>query len=155
MKEKSLPLERHEALTSFSREYHHCLLLCWKIGKGLSNGVSFERIKAYADWFFENYLEPLFEAEEKYIFPVLGEEDKLIKKALSEHRRLRRLFTEEADLEKALHNIEEELDRNIRFKERELFVIIQEEADPEMLEEILRSRKELSFIENTQDEFWL
>ncbi|HLV42743.1 MAG TPA: hemerythrin domain-containing protein [Brumimicrobium sp.] len=153
--EKKLkPLKRDKALIPFSREHHHSLLLGWKIRKGIANGTSVERIKKYTDWFFEHHVQPHFEDEEKYIFPILGEEHELIKKALSEHRRLTRLFTEETDIEKSLHHIEEELERHIRFEERELFMIIQEKATPEELKKIDELHDELTFEENTADVFW-
>ncbi|WP_417266286.1 hemerythrin domain-containing protein [Brumimicrobium sp.] len=148
------PLKRVEALKSFSREHHHGLLLGWKIRKGMSNGIAIDRIKKYADWFFENHLVPHFEDEEKYIFPILGEDHEMIKKALSEHRRLTRLFTEEEDVEKALHHIEEELDRHIRFEERELFMLIQEVATPEQLKKIEEVHDDSDFVDNTTDVFW-
>jgi iron-sulfur cluster repair protein YtfE (RIC family) len=154
MSTKNKPLKRDPALIPFSREHHQGLLLGWKIRKGLNNGTSVERIKKYTDWFFEKYLVPHFEDEEKYIFPILGEEHELIKKALSEHRRLTRLFGDETDIEKALHHIEEELERHIRFEERELFMLIQEKATPNELKKIDELHEELNFVENTEDIFW-
>lgn len=148
------PNDRHEALAIFSREHHHCLLLCWKIRKGLSGDVSFERIQNYSKWFYIEYLKFLFKDEEKYLVPILGKDHKLIKKMLSEHRRLRRLFKAEQDLEKALHNLEEELERNIRFKERDLFQVVQELATTQQLQNILNNRKEVDFVENLSDIFW-
>ncbi|HLW30019.1 MAG TPA: hemerythrin domain-containing protein [Brumimicrobium sp.] len=154
MTTKNKPLKRDPALIPFSREHHHSLLLSWKIRKGLNNGVAIERIKKYTDWFYENHVKPHFDDEEKYIFPILGEDHDLIKKALSEHRRLTRLFTEETDIEKSLHHIEEELERHIRFEERELFMIIQEKATSDELKKIDELHDELSFEENTEDVFW-
>lgn len=154
MSTQKKPLKRVEALKSFSREHHHGLLLGWKIRKGMSNGIAIDRIKKYADWFFENHLVPHFEDEEKYIFPILGEDHEMIKKALAEHRRLTRLFTEEEDVEKALHHIEEELDRHIRFEERELFMLIQEVAKPEQLKKIEEVHDDSDFVDNTTDVFW-
>ena len=148
------PLKRHVSLQPFSREHHQGLLLGWKIRKGIKNGVAPERIKKYSDWFFKFYLEPHFEDEEKYIFPILGEDHELVKKALSEHRRLTRLFTEENDLEITLNHIEEELERHIRFEERELFMLIQERATQGELKKISELHKELYFIENQEDIFW-
>ena len=78
----------------------------------------------------------------------------MIKKALAEHRRLTRLFTEEEDVEKALHHIEEELDRHIRFEERELFMLIQEVATPEQLKKIEEVHDDSDFVDNTTDVFW-
>ncbi|MBW7867042.1 MAG: hemerythrin domain-containing protein [Brumimicrobium sp.] len=154
MESKTKPIKRHESLKSFSREHHHSLLLGWKIRRGFSNGVSIERIKKYTDWFFVRFIEPHFKGEEKYMFPILGEDHELIKKAMSEHRRLTRLFNDTKDIEKSLHHIEEELERHVRFEERELFMIIQEHATEEQLAKIDEFHKELMFEENTEDEFW-
>jgi len=154
MAEKKKPLKRHAALIPFSREHHHSLLLGWKIRKGLDKGVSVERIKKYTDWFFENHIEPHFEEEEKYVFPVLGDEHPQIKKVLAEHRRLKQLFNKKKDIEKSLYHIEEELDRHIRFEERELFQLIQKEATSSELQKIKDIHTEHDFIDNTSDEFW-
>src|SRR5690606_2395597 len=109
--EKKKPLKRHKAIIPLSREHHHTLLLCWKIRKGFSKGVAPERMKRYADWFFEAHVLPHFRIEEEYLFPVLGNEDEMVKRALAEHRRLERLFREEKEIVKALNHIEEELER--------------------------------------------
>ncbi|HLW39472.1 MAG TPA: hypothetical protein VKX31_03710 [Brumimicrobium sp.] len=151
----SISSKRHEALNSFSREYHYCLSFSWKVRKGLSNHVSFERIKTYCDWFFANYLNRLIQDEEKFLLLHLDEESSLVRKIRAEHRRFRRLFTETEDLEKALHYIEEELDRSARFKEKELFAIIEEEIPSETLDKVVSLRPEVLFIENTKDKFWL
>lgn len=148
------PLKRHKSIQPFSREHHQGLLLCWKIRKGIQNGVAHKKIKKYNDWFFENHLKPHFDDEEKYMFPILGEDHDMIKKALSEHRRLTRLFGEKNDLEKTINHIEEELDRHIRFEERELFMLIQEKATPSELQKIDEFHQELDFVENTKDKYW-
>lgn len=154
--EKSKPIKRDKLIQPLSREHHHSLLLCWKIRKGFAKGVAPERMKVYTDWFFENHILPHFEIEEKYMFPVLGNEHELVKKALSEHRRLKRLFQNEEEIEKSLSLIEEELDMHIRFEERELFNIIQQEATPEELAMIAEKHgPEEKFQENTADEFWV
>lgn len=148
------PIKRDPNLQPLSRDHHQALLLCWKIRKGFSKNVAPERIKAYSDWFFGAHILPHFKIEEKYLFPVLGSEDTLVKKALAEHRRLKRLFREEKDVEKSLHLIEEELDRHVRFEERELFGRIQAAATDEQLALIKQHHKEEKFEENTADEFW-
>ena len=153
--EKTKPLKRDPNLQPISREHHHTLLLCWKIRKGFSKNIEVERIKRYADWFFEEHIRPHFEVEEKYIFPVLGKEHELVKKALSEHRRLRRLFDEAENIEVSLSLIEEELDAHIRFEERILFPEVQEIASQEQLKDIKENHDELKFKDNTEDEFWL
>lgn len=149
------PLKRHKALQPFSREHHHGLLLSWKIRNGFNKNVSVDRIKTYADWFFENQLIPHFELEETHIFPLLDPENDLIKRALAEHRRLKRLFNDEKDVEKSLHKIEEELEQHIRFEERTLFPEIQKSATEEQLARIEDIHDDHGFEDNVNDEFWL
>ena len=153
--EKKKPLKRHKAIIPLSREHHHTLLLCCKIRKGFSNGVEPERMKRYTDWFFESHILPHFKIEEAYLFPILGSEDEMVKRALAEHRRLERLFQDDRDLVKSLNHIEEELEKHVRFEERELFTKIQEQATPEQLALVEEHHgPEGKFQENTEDEFW-
>lgn len=152
MKEK--PLKRHKALQPLSREHHHGLLLSWKIRSGFSKSIEIERIKTYADWFFEHQLIPHFELEETHIFPLLDAENELIKRALAEHRRIKRLFNDTTDIEKSLHKIEEELEQHIRFEERILFPEIQKNASEEELALIEDIHDEVGFEDNITDEFW-
>ncbi len=150
----SKPLKRHKALQPLSREHHHGLLLSWKIRNGFNKNIEVERIKKYADWFFNNHLIPHFDLEEAHIFPLLDADNELVKRALAEHRRLKRLFTIENEVEKSLSIIEEELEQHIRFEERILFPEIQKfasEADLQMIELIHQEEK---FIDNLEDEFW-
>lgn len=147
-------MKRHEALQPLSREHHHGLLLCWKIRTGLSKNVSPERIKKYVEWFYGEHIEGHFEVEEQHIFPLLGMNHQMVKKAMAEHRRLKRLFTGEEEVEKSLSRIEDELERHIRYEERELFPKIQETASEEQLEMVNRVHQESPFVDNTDDEFW-
>ncbi|UJH92888.1 hemerythrin domain-containing protein [Antarcticibacterium sp. 1MA-6-2] len=150
------PIKRHDALKPLSREHHHGLLLCWKIRQGFKFNVEPQRMKDYTQWFKINYLDPHFEAEEKFIFPVLGEEHDLIKRALAEHRRLKRLFNQDNEVEKALHQIEEELDLHIRFEERVLFNEIQKVATSGQLAEIEEHHEGIHFSDdNWKDQFWI
>ncbi|GIV30826.1 MAG: hypothetical protein KatS3mg029_0177 [Saprospiraceae bacterium] len=150
------PLKRHPALQPLSREHHFGLLLCWKIRTGLAKGVVPERIKAYTDWFFEHYLTPHFEAEEKHVFPILGnlDEHPLLRRALREHRRLRSLFQKNEDLPRQLSLIEEELTAHIRFEERQLFPAIEAMATPGQLQLLEEFLSDTAFVEVWDDKFW-
>ncbi|MEO5789504.1 MAG: hemerythrin domain-containing protein [Gelidibacter sp.] len=148
------PLKRHKALQPFSREHHHGLLLSWKIRSGFSKNIELERIKTYADWFFENHLIPHFELEEAHIFPLLEADNELVKRALADHISLKRLFNDSKDLEKSLHQIEKELEEHIRFEERILFPEIQKNATEEQLALIADIHDEEGFEDNVEDQFW-
>ncbi|GHE52673.1 MAG: hemerythrin domain-containing protein [Bacteroidota bacterium] len=152
---KRKPLKRTQALQPLSREHHQGLLLCWKIRKGLGTGVDPCRIKAYVDWFYENYLFTHFHQEEQFVFPLLGNEHELVRKALTEHRRLNRLFSQKEDLTRNLSRIEEELEQHIRFEERVLFEEIQRTVSTEQLQSLELSHQETGFQENNSDPFWL
>lgn len=151
---KPKPLKRHKALQPLSRDHHHGLLLSWKIRSGFSKNIEFERIKTYADWFFEHQLIPHFDLEEEHIFPLLEADNDMVKRALAEHRRLKRLFAETKDVEKSLHKIEEELEQHIRFEERILFPEIQKNATEAQLALIEDIHQDDRFEDNESDEFW-
>lgn len=153
--EKKAPLKRDPALRHLSHDHHHGLLLCWKIRQGFKLGIEPARMKNYCEWFWTSYLNPHFEEEEKVIFPILPEDDPLIKQALTEHKRLRKLFSSWENQEKTLGQIEEELEKHIRFEERILFPEIQEKATAEQLEAIAAHGKREKFVENGEDPFWV
>ncbi len=149
------PLKRAEYLAFLSREHHQGLLLCWKIKTAFSKGVSLERVKLYADWFYKNHLLPHFEMEEKFIFPVLGNENSLIKYAINDHKRLSQLFCNETQIEISLQQIQVELEKHIRFEERVLFDEIQKSDTFEKLKSIQHLHSNEKFIDNTSDKFWV
>tara|TARA_R110000868_G_scaffold3024_12_gene20371 strand:- start:2675 stop:3136 length:462 start_codon:yes stop_codon:yes gene_type:complete len=151
---KNQSQKRHKALQPLSRDHHQGLLLSWKIRTGFSKNVSPERIKNYANWFFETHLIPHFEMEEMHIFNILGNDNQLIKKALADHRRLIRLFKKEQDLGLVLSKIEEELDKHIRFEERILFPEIQKVATDNQLLHIEKIHYQEPFKDKLDDEFW-
>lgn len=105
-------IESDLSVGPFTREHHHILLFCYRMREGFRKGISLGRIKSYSDWFYKTFMLPHFESEEKHLFPLLGEDHPVIVKALAEHRRLKRLFTDQKDVERSLHRLEEELDRH-------------------------------------------
>jgi iron-sulfur cluster repair protein YtfE (RIC family) len=152
--ETDKPIKRSEFLKPLSREHHHGLLFCWKIRAGIKKDVEVSRIKKYADWFYQNYLIPHFEVEEKYVFPILGNENELIKKAVSEHRKIERLFESTTEFQKNISLIGEELVDHIRFEERILFGEIQKIATAEQLLSIEFNHSDEKFVDNLTDPFW-
>lgn len=148
------PIKRAEFLKEISRDHHQGLLLCWKIKSGLSKKIPVERIKSYADWFYNTYLSNHFKIEEESIFPILGMKHPLIIKAVEEHNALRNLFKQETELEKALQQIMVNLDSHIRFEERVLFNQIQSVAVTKNIEHLMDLHADGKFIDNTTDPFW-
>ncbi len=153
MKKKSKKLV--EELEKVSEEHYEFLLFGWKLAEGLRNDIEIKRLKAYADWFFEQYILPHFNIEKEYVFPILGLENVRVKRALANHRRLKRLIKEEEDIYRSLNLIEEEIGRFIRFEERVLLKQIQEKATPEELKKIETAHQEInSKTEEWEDKFW-
>ncbi|WP_281298660.1 hemerythrin domain-containing protein [Flavobacterium limnophilum] len=149
------PIKRSDSLKPLSREHHHGLLFCWKIRTGIKKKVEVSRIKKYADWFYQNYLIPHFEVEEKYVFPILGNENELIKRAVSEHGSLKRLLeSTNTEFQNNISLISDELVDHIRFEERVLFGEIQKIATAEQLLSIEFNHSDEKFVDNLTDPFW-
>ncbi len=132
------PPERHPLLRPLSREHHHGLLLCWRIRRELTARTDHDQVLAESRAFFHSDLLPHFAVEEEVVFPVLGNTHPLVHRAITEHRRLARLFQQADDPRTTLSKIEDELEAHIRFEERVLFQLVQEQATPEELERIDR-----------------
>ena len=153
MKKKSENLV--EEFEKLSEEHYEFLLFGWKLAEGLRNDVEVKRLKAYADWFFEQYLLPHFEIEKKYIFPILGLQNVRVKRALANHRRLERLIKDNKNIYRSLNLIEEEIGRFIRFEERVLLKQIQEQATKKELKDIEAAHQKINFkTEKWKDKFW-
>lgn len=148
------PIKRHISLQPLSRDHHLGLLLCFKIREGFKRNIEPERIKAYADWSWENELVPHFYLEEQFVFPVLGLENPLVVQALEEHRELQGYFEAATNLKETLMKIEEKLKQHIRFEERVLFNEIQEVATAEQLSIIEKVHQTPKGCEFWPDKFW-
>lgn len=152
--EPKQPLKRHKALQPLSREHHYGLLLGWKIRTGFAKGITVERMKAYADWFFQQHLTAHFDMEEKHVFPLLGLDHPMIERAMKEHVLLRQLFAANDDLGYHLSQIEDVLEAHIRFEERVLFPEIQKVASEEQMAEVERLHGGDLPVDDWADKFW-
>jgi hemerythrin-like domain-containing protein len=151
------PLKRHPGLVELSRDHHHGLLLSWKIRQGLNKSIEAERIKRYADHFFEIHLKSHFGEEESFVFPLLGNEHPLIVTALEQHENLRRLFSKNTDLPATVDAIADALETHIRFEERELFQEMQRVVSEEKLTALTDRLQKMEEKENPEawsDRFW-
>lgn len=153
MVQNTSPIKRNESLKDLSRDHHYGLLLCWKIRTGLKN-VDHQRVKAYADYFFAEFLLPHFKLEEKYVFPLLGEESTLVQTAMDDHKKLRTLFAEKENVLESLVQIETLLEKHIRFEERVLFKELQRIIPEELIYDTLSRHDALPREDNWDDKFW-
>ncbi|HEX9651995.1 MAG TPA: hemerythrin domain-containing protein [Cyclobacteriaceae bacterium] len=124
-------ITRHNALRNLSGEHNSGLILCWKIRQGMSKNIDPARIREYCSHFYKTHLADHFQEEEKFIFPLLGKNHPMIKKALNDHRKLIENFIKEQDNLKAVNYTKKNLEKHIRFEERNF---------------LMRSRKELRTV---------
>ncbi len=146
---------RNDVLLYVSEEHQYSILLCQKIREGFRKEIDIKRIKRYADWFFETYLNPLITHEEQFVFPVIGMKNPRVKRALANHRRLRRLFNQTIDLNKALNYIEEELQQHVSYEQRVVFNEFENKASETDLAIIKNNIQKKIFEDNLEDTFWV
>ncbi len=157
--ENHTPQKRHQAIVSFSKDHHFGLLLVWKIRQGLDKAVNPERISNYVTYFFREDIEKHFTDEEQFLFSKLPADNVFRKQAERDHQAIYKLVTaienERGDA-MLLNQLADELERHIRFEERELFNYLQDHiaiADLEVIEKRLsNSNKEID--EKWGDVFW-
>jgi hemerythrin superfamily protein len=124
-----IPVKRHLAMQSFSREHHFGLLLVWKIRQGLLKSIDPERISAYVLYFYKTDLEKHFKDEERLLFGKLLPDNDLRKQAEADHQAVYALVADlehngkDADL---LRRLADRLEQHIRFEERQLFNHLQD-----------------------------
>ena len=153
------PIKRHQAIVSFSKDHHFGLLLVWKIRQGLNKAVNPERISNYVTFFFKEDLEKHFKEEEQLLFSKLPADDILKKKAEGDHQAIYKLV---AAIEKKkddailLNQLADELEKHIRFEERELFNHLQGNIKGDDLEAIANRfpNSSKTIDEKWEDVFW-
>jgi len=153
------PIKRHEAIVSFSKDHHFGLLLVWKIRQGLKKAIEPERISNYIVYFFKEDLEKHFKEEEQLLFAHLPLEDDLRKQAEADHRSIYKLVAaieNKKDNAILINELADELEKHIRFEERELFNHIQNNIKRDVLEEIGKrfSNSSKAIDEKWEDSFW-
>ena len=154
-----MPLKRHQAIVSFSKDHHVGLLLVWKIRQGLNKAVSAERISNYASLFFKEDLEKHFREEEQLLFCKLPVDDIFRKQAEADHQAIYELvasFEENKNDTGLLKQMADLLENHIRFEERVLFNHLQNNVKADDLEVIAKrfSNNSKAFDEKWEDVFW-
>lgn len=158
--EERKPIKRSIELRSLSKDHHDGLLLCWKINTGVNKMVPSDRISSYILFFFDSSLDVHFEEEETHMFSLLGPDNSYRKEAEMQHKLLREMVAgfrnkKITDTE-SLKDFAALLNKHIRYEERVLFNIIEEERDRGAIR--ITVEKFTSHIKcNTEwhDQFWL
>jgi iron-sulfur cluster repair protein YtfE (RIC family) len=154
-----IPLKRHQAIQSFSKDHHFGLLLVWKIRQGLDKAVNAERISNYVLFFFREDYEKHFREEEQLLFSKLPLDDSLRKKAEADHQSIYNLIAaikENKNDLSLLTQLANELEKHIRFEERELFNHLQNNITADELETIKKHSPNSCkpIAEKWEDAFW-
>ncbi|MBP6022231.1 hemerythrin domain-containing protein [Ferruginibacter sp.] len=154
-----IPIKRHQAIVSFSKDHHFGLLLVWKIRQGLNKAVNPERISNYVTFFFKEDLEKHFKEEEQLLFSKLPADDVLRKQAEEDHQAIYKLVAaigKKKDDAVLLNKLADELEKHIRFEERELFNHLQYNIKADDLEAIASRfpNSSKAIDEKWEDVFW-
>jgi hemerythrin-like domain-containing protein len=134
------PVRRHTALQGWSREHHDTLMFCLKIRQGLARHVEPARISAYLIWTWENSIQTHFRSEEEELFPLIGTNHPMVRRALKEHEKIEMLFLKTPHDDETIQLLERSLEAHIRFEERELFELMQEDLSQEVLNAVQHRR---------------
>jgi hemerythrin-like domain-containing protein len=151
------PIKRSEQLTPLSREHHEGLLFVWKIRQGLKNGTDIKTIAEYVQWFWQGHLQEHFRQEEGILAKYLPAEDALVHRMVDEHQSIEALLhiNENIADEALLEQLTNELDKHIRFEEREFFPYAEKTISEEDLNAIYEQlSKKAGQCGVWQNEFW-
>lgn len=152
------PIKRNKSLVNLSKEHHFGLLASWKIRRGFDLQIEPKRIADFVINLWETHLRSHFNAEEIILFNVI--KHPLIDEALAQHLKLRALITSiSKDFNtKQLTDFANLLEQHIRFEERQVFKMLQQELSEDKLDKIGKLLNELHkepFEDTYKDEFWL
>jgi len=114
----------------------------------------------YAEYFWKHHLLPHFREEEEILFVPAS--DPLVLRAKEEHVEIRQLIEslldpQDVTLKAQLLLLADQLDKHIRFEERELFPHLEKILLPDQLERIGRQLQEAAGPEEEdryEDAFW-
>ena len=142
-------MKRHPALIPLSREHHGALILARllqkdaPVYKGLPTDTQGKAEYAYK--FYQEELVKHFEDEERVLKLVTGVEsnlDLMIKTIYREHQELHKLFQSidnHPDLTSHLDQIGKTLETHVRKEERELFPLMQETCNEDLMIKVDKS----------------
>ena len=149
-------MKRDKNIVPLSQDHHFGLLSGWKIKQGIKKNISYERIKNYINYHWDNSQSFHFDEEEKILFPY--SDDELTQRALDEHKEIRELL-------KTLNKVEDfellilyadKVTEHIRFEERVLFPHLENILTEEQLAEVGKKLNEIHHHAEDEyhDEFW-
>ena len=157
---KPKPIRRSESIMKLSREHHFSLLFCWKIREGLKKRTAPKRMVQYAQYFWSNHIQPHFLEEEEILFAPL--QDEMVLKAMEEHAAIREgiealTVLPPENITDELTKLADQLDKHVRYEERQLFPHLESVLSDAQLESIgaqLNAVPSPALKDDYPDEFW-
>lgn len=154
------PISRSGSIMKLSREHHFSLLFCWKIREGVKKKVAPWRMLQYVRYFWDACLHPHFTEEEEVLFAPLR--DEMVLKAIEEHEAIQQSVealhsTAEKNTAEALLKFADQVDKHVRYEERQLFPHLENTLTEAQLEDIGRQLNALPadpLKDDYEDEFW-
>lgn len=149
-------MKRNENLILLSRDHHFGLLCSWKIRQGIKKNVSYERIKNYINYYWEENLSRHLKVED-IVLPET-ENNSLQIQMEKEHIEIRKLIKTMNQTQdfRILKDFADALQNHIRFEERVLFPHLEEYLSDEKMDEIGSQLNQIHQKEEDDypDEFW-
>ena len=123
------PIKRSKELQPLSRQHHNGLFFCLLLEKAVKKQADKILMRDFCQYFWEKDLQHHFELEEKNLSPFSSyvELREGIGRMIEEHAFIRKFFTNPDILNEysIFDQLQQFLDKHIRFEERELFPLIQ------------------------------
>ena len=151
---------KNQALATLSKDHHFISLFCWKIKRGLHNGIPVARISDYVRYYWEEFLDRHFKDEEKFLF--IPSKSSRAERAIREHKIIRKhieeLFaSEEKQTRKMLLQLTELLEEHIQYEKRSLFPMLErklERTSYQIDQPKIKERSHPTLLYQYKDEFW-
>ena len=141
-------MKRNESLKTLSWEHHDGLVVSFRLQQGLKKNAKADEMSQYILHIWNGMLEHHFRQEEQTITNKILKSDKgneFVNQLIDDHEKFRRLI-KKIEVDMANAQIIEEfallLNQHIRFEERQLFPLFEQEAGLEKLQEVGRFLKE-------------
>ncbi len=123
------PIKRSKELQPLSRQHHNGLFFCLLLEKAVKKQADKILMRDFCQYFWEKDLQHHFELEENNLthFSSYSSLREGIDRMMEEHTFIRKFFTSPGILNEysIFDQLQQLLDKHIRFEERELFPLIQ------------------------------
>src|SRR5687768_10248861 len=151
---------KNQPLASLSKEHHFISLFCWKIKRGLHNGIPVPRISDYVRYYWDEFLDRHFKDEEKFLF--IPSKSNRAERAIREHKIIRKqiqeiLISEEKQSRKLLVQLTELLEEHVQYEKRSLFPMLERKLERnsyQMNQPKINERSQQTLLYQYKDEFW-